>query len=242
MMAEHIFTGISNVIDEFRETAQCLWEKGWAERNAGNISQNVSAQIDKNDLPGRKFRELKFDHTFESLTGEFLLVTATGAGMRHLAKDPLPYLCILEISEKGNSCRIITHGDNKIKPTSELTTHLAVQDILKTQQREDKTVLHSHVTELIALTQIHKYAYDKPLKKLLISMHPELILFLPQGIGFVPYMLTGTDDLAGYTMKELMRHQITVWEKHVAVSVGRSAIEAFDYLDIVAKSAEIYFK
>ena len=72
-------------------------------------------------------------------------------------------------------------------------------------------------------------------------MHPETILFVPDGVGFVPYTLPGTDNIALATLKCLEHHKAVLWEKHGCMAIGNNLAEAFDILDILAKAAKIYF-
>jgi rhamnulose-1-phosphate aldolase len=72
-------------------------------------------------------------------------------------------------------------------------------------------------------------------------MHPETLIFVPQGIGFVPYTIPGTEAIAEATIRELHHHNVIIWEKHGCLAVGNSVLEAFDQIDILAKSAQIFF-
>ena len=66
-------------------------------------------------------------------------------------------------------------------------------------------------------------------------------LFVPDGVGFVPYALAGTEDIALATLKKLENHKAVLWEKHGCLAIGKTLSEAFDTLDILAKSTKIYF-
>jgi rhamnulose-1-phosphate aldolase len=72
-------------------------------------------------------------------------------------------------------------------------------------------------------------------------MHPETIVFVPEGIGFVPYVTPGTEKIAVETIKALQMHKATIWEKHGVFAIGESALETFDMIDILAKAARIFF-
>jgi rhamnulose-1-phosphate aldolase len=101
--------------------------------------------------------------------------------------------------------------------------------------------LHAHVTELVALTQLAPFTSEKAVNTLLWGMHPETILFLPDGVGFIPYTIPGTENIAMATLKGFENHKVVLWEKHGCMTVARNLSEAFDNLDILAKSARIYF-
>ena len=78
-------------LDEVAEIAGYLWTKGWAERNAGNISINISDIIgDENkNLPALSSYTLP--RNMSNLSGNFFYVTGTGKRMRDVAKNPLAH-------------------------------------------------------------------------------------------------------------------------------------------------------
>jgi rhamnulose-1-phosphate aldolase len=71
-------------------------------------------------------------------------------------------------------------------------------------------------------------------------MHPEVKVVIPEGAGFVPYRLPGSDELGEATAKTFKNRRVVIWEKHGAVAAGKDASEAFDLIDTLNKSAQIY--
>jgi rhamnulose-1-phosphate aldolase len=72
-------------------------------------------------------------------------------------------------------------------------------------------------------------------------MIPEAKIYVPRGIGWVPYRLTASQDLADETVKALERkHKVVLWEKHGVLAVGKDAVEAFDLVDAMNKAAVLY--
>jgi rhamnulose-1-phosphate aldolase len=67
------------------------------------------------------------------------------------------------------------------------------------------------------------------------------MVFVPKGVGFVPYTLPGTEDIAKKTIDSFANHDIVLWEKHGVFAIGETIFETFDSIDIIAKSAQIYF-
>jgi rhamnulose-1-phosphate aldolase len=226
------------------EVAQYLWERGWAERNAGNISVNISSLVNDialslfNDSPYTLFR-VPYYH----LKGNTFILTGTGKRMRDLARKPEENICFIRISDTGigyqQYCN--SQADPLLQPTSELPTHMAVQDMFISKNRGAKVLLHTHATEIIALTQILQFRSKEALNRIVWGMHPENVLFVPEGIGFLPFILPGTEAIAQVTMKEFERHQAVIWEKHGILSTGKNMHEAFDNIDLVVKSAKIWF-
>jgi rhamnulose-1-phosphate aldolase len=230
--------------NQIASTAQYLWERGWAERNAGNFTVNLTGFFTTKELERLTSHPFfPFPGEFPDLAGNLFLVSGTGTRMRDTAKNPMDHVCFLYLAERGSVFHIISGRPDgtPVLPTSEITTHLAIQQQLVKQRSASKVVLHAHVTELIALTQLSQFQSEEAVNQLLQGMHPEISLFLPDGVGFIPYTLSGTDRMAVETLKGLVNHQAIIWEKHGCISVSHSPDDAFDILDIIAKAARIFF-
>jgi rhamnulose-1-phosphate aldolase len=167
------------------------------------------------------------------------MVTTSGSRMRDISKNPWDYLCLLKVDTGGDRFR--QWPDKGCAATSEIPTHFAVQNMLVQTNSTSRVLLHAHVTELIALTQIREFCSADALNRLLWSMHPECHLFIPGGIAFIPYDLPGTSDIALASVSALKDRSIALWEKHGVLSSSHTVTEAFDNLDLIAKAARIYF-
>ena len=227
---------------EIASVAGWLWQRGWAERNAGNIS----VRIDKEELqqsvlpPQHPF--LPLQKPFPGLGGQSFLVTGTNTRMRDVAASPADSILMIRVNDDGTGYRIISpSADTPLRPTSELTSHLCVHDMMLRKRPVHRVVMHTHVTELIALTQIRDLCDGLRLNRILLFMHPEARVFVPAGVGFVPYLLPGTATMGEATVKALEDHDVVLWEKHGVFATGRRPQEAFDIIDILAKSASIWF-
>ena len=231
------------VIKEMALVAGYLWAKGWAERNAGNISVNVTGHVETGQAELVSFPEKKLEKAYPSLAGAFILLSGTGTRMRDLKGDPAGNTCMIRITDDGKGFQKLDDGTvrDKLQPTSELPTHLAIHEMLVIRNAGEKAVVHTHVNELIALTHIKKFTDEKAINDLLWAMHPETVVFVPHGIGFVPYCLPGSEKIAGATIKALEDHNVILWEKHGCLAIGDDVQDAFDQIDILAKSAQIYF-
>jgi rhamnulose-1-phosphate aldolase len=139
----------------------------------------------------------------------YFFIIGTGKRMRDLAKAPLENALIIKLNDAGNAFWIISHDkkSQNFLPSSELPTHLSVHQRIKQSASENKVVMHTHKNELIALNQIKEYCNQEKLNKLLFSMHPETIIFVPKGVGLVEYTIPGTGEIAEKTIKvfETMR-------------------------------------
>lgn len=233
---------LKRLVREMSEVAGYLWQRGWAERNAGNISVNIKDLLLEEIPETGSYPFFELPATYPALAGSCFLVTGTGKRMRDLANAPLKNVLIITLSEAANSYQIISKkvDNGNLMPTSELATHLGIHQMIAERGSSEKVVLHAHVTELIALTHSKELCNEPGLNKLLWSMHPETIIFVPKGVGFVPYSLPGSADIALETSKALQNHDIAIWEKHGVFAIGSGLSNTFDIIDILAKSVRIF--
>ena len=225
--------------------ARYLWDRGWAEKNAGNFSINVTGFFSDRELDHlSSYPFFPLSKQYPGLVRTLFLLSGTGTRMRDVVENPTEHICFVYISDSGSAYHIISEnqGNTAVKPSSELATHLAIQQQLLQKKSTEKVVLHAHITELIALTQLSPFTTEAAVNSLLWGMHPETLLFLPDGVGYIPYILPGTENIAMATVRGFEKHKVVLWEKHGCMAVGKSLSEAFDNLDILAKSARIYFQ
>ncbi|MGB9589320.1 MAG: rhamnulose-1-phosphate aldolase [candidate division WOR-3 bacterium] len=226
------------VLEKLARIAGLLWQKGWAEANAGNISINLTGilAVKSHKVVGE--RPLLTPRS--ELAGQSFLVTATGSRMRDLAGDPAGGVGLITISEDGEGYHVTWQGAERFSPSSELDSHLAIHGLLVSHGSDCRAVLHAHPDELIAVSLRREFQSEKALNELLMSMHPEATVAFPEGVGLVPYVLPGSDELLGATMRAFKNHRVVIWANHGAISVGRDLEEAFDLMDILNKMARIF--
>ncbi|MDL2255830.1 rhamnulose-1-phosphate aldolase [Parabacteroides sp. OttesenSCG-928-K15] len=227
-------------INRIAEVAGYLWTKGWAERNGGNISVNLTSLMSEEEkaLPALS-EAIALHDTMDQLGGHIFYVTGTGRRMRYVAQDPFGHGAIIRIAQDGKSYEII--AEQAIQPTSELPSHLLMHNYLLAQGRDNKVVLHTHPTDLIGMTHCQPFLDSEKLTRTLWSMIPECRIVVPGGIGIVPYEPPGSIALAHATIKLLSKHDVVFWEKHGILAVGNDLIDCFDAIDTLSKSAQIYF-
>lgn len=227
-------------IDRIAEVAGYLWTKGWAERNGGNISVNVTHLMDEKAkrlpalAPTRPLNEY-----VPHLGGHFFYVTGTGKRMRYVAQAPFENGSIIRIAPDGTSFDII--AEQPVGPTMEIHSHLMMHNYLRSIGRKTTVVLHTHPTDLIGFSHCKPFLNSEHLTRTLWSMIPEARIVVPKGIGIVPYAIPGTMELAYATIEQLAKHDMLLWEKHGVLAVGDDIIDCFDAIDTMSKSAQIYF-
>lgn len=227
------------VIDQIAEVTGYLWQKGWAERNGGNITVNITEFVDDEIQALPAIAPVKqIGKVLPYLKGKYFYAKGTGKRMRDLARWPMKNGSIIRICEDCASYEII--ADEPVMPTSELPSHLALQNYLLETGSTYKATLHTHPIELVAMSHIKRFLKDGEMTRVLWSMIPETLAFAPLGIGIVPYALPGSISLADATLEKIKTHDVVLWEKHGTLSVGTDIMDAFDQTDVLCKAANIY--
>lgn len=233
----------NSFLKDIIKTSGDMWEKGWAERNAGNISVRLQADELKDcdmTLANREF--IKLSKPLENLAGEFFLVSGTGRYLRNIQVAPEKNLGIIEISRNGDSYRIVWGYAGGGRPTSELPAHLQAHSVRKDiTNGADRAIIHTHPANIIALT----YAMELDtvsVTRLLWEMHAECIVVFPEGIEYLPWMMAGSDAIADATAKAFLNRSMVIWEYHGIFATGRNLDTAFGLIDTADKAAEIFIK
>lgn len=227
-------------IQQVAEVAGYLWQKGWGERNGGNITVNITDELDA-AMKARPAIAGPFEigMTLPYLKGCFFYAKGTGRRMRDLAREPMKNGAIIRICDDCAHYEII--ADEVVMPTSELPSHLSVHNYLIAKGSPYKASLHTHPIELVALTHSQKWMEKDVATKVLWSMIPETKAFCPRGLGMVPYMLPGSVELADATIRTIDDdYDVVMWEKHGVFAVDVDIMSAFDQVDVLNKAALIY--
>lgn len=227
-------------IRKVAEVAGYLWQKGWAERNGGNITVNITAWADEGlrSLPALQEPQ-PIGGELPYLKGMYFYCKGTNKRMRDLSRQPMQNGSVIRILDDAAHYEII--ADEAVKPTSELPSHLSVHNYLLSKGSAYTASLHTHPTELVAMSHHREFLAKDVLTQLLWSMIPETKAFCPKGLGVVPYLLPGSVELAEATIRSLSEnYDVVLWEKHGVFAVGEDIMEAFDMVDTLVKSAQIY--
>ncbi|MCP3894633.1 rhamnulose-1-phosphate aldolase [Bacteroides sp.] len=226
-------------INEVAEVAGYLWQKGWAERNGGNIVVNITDLVDDEIKQMAPISDVTpIGTTLPYLKGCYFYCKGTNMRMRDLARWPMENGSVIRILDDCASYVII--ADAPVKPTSELPSHLCMHNYLLSKGSSYKASLHTHPIDLIAMTHHKPFLQKDVLTNLLWSMIPETKAFCPRGLGIIPYALPSSMELAEATIQELEEYDVVMWEKHGVCAVGEDIMAAFDQVDVLSKSAQIY--
>lgn len=226
-------------VEKVAEVAGYLWQKGWAERNGGNITVNVTQHVDDAIRAMPAITEPRaIGAVLPNLKGCYFFCKGTNKRMRDLARWPMQNGSFIRICDDCAHYEII--ADEPVAPTSELPSHLSVHNYLIGKGSDYKASVHTHPIELVAMTHSKKFMEKDVATKLLWSMIPETKAFCPRGVGMIPYKLPSSVELADETIKELADYDVVMWEKHGAFAVDTDVMAAFDQIDVLNKSALIY--
>ena len=142
---------VKQMIDQVAEVAGYLWQKGWAERNGGNITVNITEQVDDElrALPAIS-PVYQIGTTLPHLKGCYFYCKGTNMRMRDLARWPMDNGSIIRILDDCSSYVII--AEKPVKPPTDLPPHLALHNYLLAKRAPYRASLHTHPIELVALT------------------------------------------------------------------------------------------
>ncbi len=230
---------VDHILADIEKVSGILFSKGWSEKNAGNISVRLPGWI----LPtNNEKEETEFDNKFPGLSNVCFYFTATGARMHDISDSAINNGLFVQVNGEGSAYYIFNPKNIYKNPTSEFETHMGIHNLIAQRGSSETAVLHTHATELIILTHNSEINTSDDINKIIWSMHPETIMFIPKGLGLVPFSLPGSKEIAKSTIMEFSFHDIVVWEKHGVFAIGKDIVDAFDNIDIACKSANIWLK
>ena len=219
-----------------------MYRLGWDERNGGNISTIITEEeaaeyLDINDTS--RIVPTKTDASY--LEGKIFIVTGTGRYFKNAESAPQTTFGIIRILKGGKEAAVLWGYEGGGAPTSELPTHLMGHiERLKVDPKH-RTVMHTHPASVIAMSHIHTLDENK-FTKTLWRMISECIVVFPDGIGVLPWMVCGGEEIARASAEKLKQYRTVVWACHGIFGTGSSLDDAFGLIETVEKAAEIYLK
>ncbi|MFD2727671.1 rhamnulose-1-phosphate aldolase [Hyunsoonleella rubra] len=229
---------VENELKKVSKVAGYLWQREWAERNAGNISINLTSFFKNEDLQGIG-KEVPFNFP-KGLGGFVIYITGTGCYLRDLVDQIEEVSCILHINKSSDAYSIIWGGKRTdFAPTCELISHSSIHLFNSINQPENLAVVHTHPLELICLSHHELFDDEEELNRQVWMMCPEVKVFVPKGIHCTPYALSSTADLAKVTIEAFKKRNVSLWEKHGATATAPDVEKAWDFLDVANKGAKL---
>lgn len=227
-------------VTEIANTAANMYRLGWDERNGGNIScildkDEVKEYLDLDNI--LKVIPLGFDAS--DLSGKLFIVTGTGKYFKNIVSDPETNLGIIRISTDGKSAELLWGYKDGGKFTSELPAHLMSHKARLSVDNNHKVVMHSHPTYTLAMNRVHELN-ARAFTRSLWQTCSECIIVFPDGIGVLPWMVCGTNEIGEATAELMLKHRLVIWGIHGIYGTGNSLDEAFGLIETVEKAAQLY--
>lgn len=217
-----------------------LYGHYWDERNGGNVSYRLT---DEEVAPYRDIHEVKriipIDFDCTALAGTYFLVTGTGRYFKNVAEFPERDTGLVKIAEDGHNVELYWGFNDGGQPTSEFPAHLMTHIERLKQDSNQRVVMHCHPTNLVAMTFTLPLD-EKIISRILWKMQAESEVVFPEGVGVLPYMTPGTNEIGEATAAKMAKYRVVLWPMHGVFGVGDSIDEAFGLIETVEKAAMIY--
>ena len=227
-------------IDEMKKTTANMYRLGWDERNGGNISymldeKEVAEYLDLNKVR----RTIPIGFEAKSMVGKIFVVTGRGKYFKNVEFDPEKNLGIIRIAEDGITAELLWGYSDGGVFTSEFPSHLMSHMARITVDPENRVVMHTHPTHTLAMNYVHELD-DKKFTHSLWEMCTECIAVFPEGVGVLPWMLCGTNEIGEATAAKMKDFRVVVWGMHGVYAAGKDMDETFGLVETVEKAAQIY--
>ena len=225
---------------EMRNTCANMYRLGWDERNGGNISymlknDEVAEYLDTNNV----LRTIPLGFDANALVGKIFIVTGTGKYFKNVYDDPETNLGIIKIADDGKNAELLWGYADGGRFTSELPAHLMSHIARLSVDPENRVVMHSHPTHTLAMNYVHELD-EKKFTHTLWEMCTECIVVFPDGVGVLPWMLCGTNEIGEATAEKMKEFRLVVWGMHGIYGAGKTMDETFGLIETVEKAAQIY--
>ena len=218
---------------ELDEYLAWMGEAGWriseieaSEGAAGNISVCMGWPVElRRKFPNAETLELPL--AVPELAGMTLVITGSGRRLRDIIQEPTANLGCLVVDPGGKTGQLYTSPKRLFANlTSELNSHLAVHrdQIVHTRTNFD-AVVHAQPRHLTFLSHIPRYRDEKYLNQHLLRWEPETIINLPEGVGFVPFNVPGSQALMSATLEKLHQYRVVIWAKHGVVARSDTSVK-----------------
>ena len=230
----------ASFVTEMRKTTANMYRLGWDERNGGNISylldeKEVGEYLDLTKV----IREIPTGFDAKPLIGKIFIVTGTGKYFKNVDDDPETNLGIVRIKEDGTTAELLWGFKDGGKFTSEFPAHMMSHMARLEADPKNRVVMHCHPTNLLAMNYVHELDEAK-FTHTLWEMCTECIVVFPDGVGVLPWMLCGTNEIGEATAKKMKDFRVVVWALHGVYGAGKDMDETFGLIETVEKAAEIY--
>lgn len=227
-------------IREMCDVTANMYRQGWDERNGGNISymleeEEVAQYLDLTKV----IRTIPMGFDAQTLVGKIFIVTGTGKYFKNVQFDPETNLGIIRIAKDGTTAELLWGYKDGGRFTSELPAHLMSHIVRLGIDPQHRIVMHTHPTYTIAMNTVLPVD-EKDFTHKLWQSNTEAIVVFPDGVGVLPCMVCGTNEIGEATAEKMKNFRLVVWTNHGIYGTGRNMDEAFGLIETVEKTAQIY--
>lgn len=216
------------------------YDHGWDERNGGNVSIRLTDEELKDfDDVQETIREYDLGFDAKPVAGQYFLVTGSGRYFRNVTNRPDKDAGLVRISDDGQKAELRWGFKDGARPTSEFPTHLMSHIARLKVDPGQRVVMHCHPTNFIALSFTQDLD-ERKLSRLLWKMQAESLVVFPEGVGIIPYMTPGTNEIGEATAAKMAEYKVVMWPHHGIFAVGGDPDETFGLIETVEKAALIY--
>ncbi|MEN0650169.1 rhamnulose-1-phosphate aldolase [Caldifermentibacillus hisashii] len=225
---------------EMMKITNNMYRLGWDERNGGNISyllteEEVAAYLDIEKV----VRTIPMQFDGRKLAGKYFIVTGSGKYFKNVIDDPAVNLGVVRVTEDGGSLELLWGLEGGGRPTSELPSHFMSHISRLTVDPENRIVMHCHATHLLAMTFTHPLE-EKALTRTLWQMCTECLVVFPEGVGIIPWIVPGTNEIGEATAAKMHDYRLVIWPFHGIYGSGRDMDEVFGLIETAEKAAKVY--
>ena len=229
-------------VEEMKKTTANMYRMGWDERNGGNISvlldsAEVSGYLDLNHV----IRTIPTGFDATALIGKIFIVTGTGKYFKNVMDDPETNLGIIRIAQDGTTAELLWGYKDGGKFTSELPAHLMSHMARLAVNPNNRVIMHTHPTNLLAMTFVHTLD-EREFTRTLWRMCTECIVVFPDGVNVLPWMVCGNNAIGEATAEKMATARLVVWALHGIYGAGADLDETFGLIETAEKAAELYLK
>ena len=227
-------------VREMEKTTANMYRLGWDERNGGNVSyllneEEVAEYLDLSHV----IRTIPTGFNAKPLIGKIFIVTGTGKYFKNVESDPETNLGIVRIGQDGTTAELLWGYKDGGRFTSEFPAHMMSHMARLAVDPQHRIVMHTHPTYTIAMNAVCPLD-EKDFTKRLWKSNTEAVVVFPDGVGVLPCMICGTNEIGEATAAKMKDFRLVVWTNHGIYGTGKTMDEAFGLIETVEKTAQIY--
>lgn len=231
----------SKFVKEVSEITSNMYRQGWDERNGGNISLLIEEKDIRKYYPKDMYiRDIELGFTADEICrNRYFLVTGTGKYFKNVIKDPEENLGLVKIDNDGHTAHLLWGYKSGGKMTSEFPAHLMSHAERLKVNPLNRVIMHTHPTYTICMgtcLPTDEIVFTRKLWK----SNTEAVVVFPEGIGVLPCMICGTNEIGVATANKMKEYRLVSWTNHGIYGAGNDIDEAFGLIETVEKTAQIY--